>query len=409
MTAFGTRVNLMASDPEIDEATGGLARILPGIAIGAWADWGAFFDHPLHLAAIQHTTDGPLVGPILTDWTFPQFQVMDVVSWDGGVWVIVEDATSDNLELLFGWVTVDPATLVISLTWKFGVPVQWGWGGGGYAHPWVEKNWIVLGHNNGITGYGSGLQVIDATTGEVLHEVPSPARSATDARASFIRTISVDEAEERILLISDRREGSINGANVYLADLTDAGISSWTSVARYTTSNVRWAQAISLFGEWRVALMVVGAQIRWLSIPSPGGTPVTEGVMPSTSANSSAHFCSDLAHDAETNRVILTFTRYPGGWDTELVHQESEGADLAFVQQVIPGTTKLNMSELVRVAAVGAGQYLYLVGCQAPYFRPTPDAPEPHGYVTWAAGETVAVAGGMGQAEETRRAFRGVL
>lgn len=462
MTLFSPPVHLpwerdTATTATFPDVHGAAAQIADGIALVAWGEsvlvWFSqsnwYYQGILHLAAVRHTDAGPVLGPtfLITPPFSGTARVDAIISDpDGGAWVFtqnkVQTPASASTQYKIGRFTVDPATLVLSVTWLPTTQTTTQYGRPWFVDIWPEQRVFVAALEGGPTAGGmasNSIYLISMDTGAIIAHRALPLGSgATPTRP---KAFSFHPERQEVLLIGDRVTGGWDRPTLWTAPITATTIGAFvlrTSITTVRNSsngpiepvpnddlNIERGVAIPRpGGQWefiagtyvgfeveaRHFLFTPGTALVELDVANPGGEWVY--------SNQFSH-SGDMVYDAFLDRAVIGLSEVTDREPTVegvglggVRHLEFDATTHAPLQDsYLPDSWKaMNASgTTLALAPVGAGRFIYLFGASA-LSNPWSNRHASYQFVVYAAGQTIVepvVPGIKGEApEENRCAFR---
>lgn len=387
-----------------DTGQGAICRASEGVAVAAWnTDPASNVDDstsPIVVAAIRH--QGPEAGAPLT-LSFPQANgltpcddlwLVDVLDWgDGQAVVVAEAGDFDTKMLYFGLITINLETLACSFIWKFEHDVR-DEALGVYAESWPTQGWIIIGHNNGEysapPSFDNCFVVAFDIDGTPVFEKRTPVGYASPyTYSTYIYAIALNRDTGDLLLVGEWvDDNSFVNAAVWKINLL-AGTPTWSSPGILSAPGYapRWAHAVPVHedGGWHVLYARTGANgvydtwkitsaLAWSSAVGAFG-----GISSGDIGNSP--WWAGLVRDQDAGVTIGVYRHR----NLPSLMFASVGVALEnYTEEEIPGTD-FSYTDVVKVAVVGEGKYVLLIGGWDLF--PSSPGLANYGWGTLAAGE----------------------
>lgn len=395
------------------------------------------------LRGVRYTEEGPVLGPAIGFPVAGKVHVMQALKGgsEGEAWILttVRDNTNIGDYLRLGRVTMDPVTLVVSVSWRPDYMTKTGQ----YAMElWADQRRAIVATSGGdATGgkHEKSLYLMDLDTGQLVAHAPLPLSTSTSRL--WVRAMSFQLERLEVLVIGDRVTSGFDRPTFWTIPVAASSIGTavrhdlpglpldydgdiysegWNA---QPLSGSRWMVAgiYSTNDEYWIGDGWGSARLRHYTFS--GISTVVEQDPLSESAYADYRFGGSGSFDPALNGVLLA----AGAWEETgrviggtpstglggLRHLEASDSGAILDSMILPRTADtIDRDGTVSVVALGGDRYLYLVGA-AGITGAVTGRQTSFEFVVYAGGPVMKepfVPGMKGTApEENRRTFRRVI
>lgn len=368
-------------------SSGDVARVDSDVALAAWS----YGDETFYLQAARYSTRtaGPQLrlaeaGPIYA-----------LAESDDGVWMLAGFWNESQLRL--GKVEVSDA-LVVSVTWKAHIDVDWFYGA--WLHVWGDR--LIVGSNCGNVNdpndpdgrldsqfymFDMAGNLLDKESGVTYSYVSG---GTTYTYTEWIDTVALNPYTDELMMMWDSYTSGIGyREKIATMSLSGSSFGSWVDRGELYPDHALWVTAVGTPGGWHVLSCPNGpryAEIIVLDHDLNRRWTQTMGrqYYISTWNDEEQSKPYDIAYDPTTETVNYSALEWYEGL---LYAQSGVDADQWITVDHVPRTDAVDYEGLMRVATLGDGKNVYFGGAAGGLVRPRAGGSAAYWHALWLMSE----------------------